>query len=200
MIEHRFPKRFSREEPLRLLFLSNLLPGKGHDELVSAIQLLNEDERDCVKVDFAGGFQSDDERQRFEEKISALSNITYHGVVRGETKRTLLHNAHVLCLPTYYPYEGQPIAILEGYAAGCTVFTTDHSGIFDIFTPEVNGIALDKGSPESVRNAIRAALSSPETLIRTAQANSKLAREQYRAHDYAERLLGILRGVTSPNG
>jgi glycosyltransferase involved in cell wall biosynthesis len=172
--------KFAASRPLRLLFLSNLLPGKGHSELVAAIAALHPDQRMALEVNFAGGFATDDQKEVFLASIAGLSCVHYHGVVAGETKRRLFAEAHLFCLPTYYPYEGQPISILEAYASGCAVMTTDHSGIFDIFTPDLNGFAVDKASPDSIRHSIEKALIDPELIAGIARRNRAIADERFR--------------------
>jgi glycosyltransferase involved in cell wall biosynthesis len=121
--------------------------------------------------------------------------VRYHGVVHGELKRRLFAEAHVFCLPTYYPYEGQPISILEAYASGCAVITTDHSGIFDIFTAGANGLAVAKQSVASLRAALEQALAEPQTLHRMARANHELALRSYRTTRYADELIAIITGL-----
>ncbi len=143
-------EKWAETDVLQVLFLSNLLPGKGYEELVQAVGRLPSDLSARYRFNFAGGFESDIAKESFLNAIRPLPNVSYHGTVHGEEKRELLRNAHLFCLPTYYPYEGQPISILEAYAAGCAVATTDHSGIFDIFTPGENGWQVVPRSPESL--------------------------------------------------
>ena len=106
--------KFANTAPLRVLFLSNLLPGKGHQELLKSLSLLPSDVKRLLKIDFAGGFESPEDKAAFEEKVRLTDGvrITVHGVVQGALKNELLSQAHLFCLPTYYPYEGQPISIL----------------------------------------------------------------------------------------
>ena len=66
--------------------------------------------------------------------------------MNGTQKKDLYSNAHIFCLPTYYPWEGQPFCILEAYAAGCVVITTNHSGISQVFKDGINGIEVEKKS------------------------------------------------------
>lgn len=187
--------KFRAQEPLRLLFLSNLLPGKGHEELVDAVRSLTPDLQGRVHLDIAGAFDGPAARDAFEKRIAGCPNITVHGVVRGAQKRALLQGAHLFCLPTYYPYEGQPISILEAYAAGCAVLTTDHSGIFDVFTPDVSGLVVEKRSSESIRRALTVALGNPAPLEAMALANRREAQEKYRTTRYNEQLLGVLQAL-----
>lgn len=190
--------KFSTVEPLRLLFLSNLLPGKGHEELLAALSLLPEDAHSRLHLDFAGGFESPEAEARFRQQVQAVQDvkIQVHGVVHGEHKRELLRKAHLFCLPTYYPYEGQPISILEAFASGCAVMTTDHSGIFDTFAPGVNGLEVKPRAPESIAQAIQHALAHTNEIYKYASNNLQSAQLKYRTSSHVEALEKIIFSVT----
>jgi glycosyltransferase involved in cell wall biosynthesis len=188
-------RKFARPQPLRILFLSNFLPGKGHWELLDAFFALDGNVKAAVAMDFAGKFESLREEREFLRRIERVPQLRYHGIVKGETKRRLLADAHVLCLPTYYAYEGQPISVLEGYASGCAVITTDHSGIGDIFSRGVNGYEVVKRSSISLKAAVARALAAPEELHRFAKTNHAQAAERYRATRYTRDLIEITRKV-----
>jgi glycosyltransferase involved in cell wall biosynthesis len=192
-------RKFARTKPLRILFLSNFLPGKGHRELLDAFFALDEKARASVAIDFAGHFESKEEQLEFLRRIEGVSQVRYHGVVAGESKRRLLADAHVLCLPTYYAYEGQPISVLEGYASGCAVITTDHSGIGDVFADGVNGYQVLKQSAASVKGAIETALATPEDLRGFAMTNYRAASERHRAARYTRELIDITRKIARQN-
>lgn len=185
-------EKLAGRPPLRLLFLSNLLPGKGYDDLLAAVKLLPPHILQDLEIDFAGGFETEADHRAFLQASSGLPQVKYHGTVQGEGKRQLLRRAHVFCLPTYYPYEGQPISILEAYASGCAVLTTDHSGIFDIFTPGIHGLAVEKKSPQSIAAAITALASDPRQLRRFCVANARAARREYRVEKHLDQLRGAL--------
>ena len=184
--------RFSATKPLRLLFLSNLLPGKGHEELLEAFLGLDERTRAAVELDFAGGFESPEQEHPFLARISGVGGVRYHGIVAGEKKKALFDAAHVFCLPTYYPYEGQPISILEAYASGCAVITTDHSGIPDIFRDGTNGLQVTPRSAAALRAAIEKAVAAPDVLRRMAHTNLTTALATYRTSQYQQTLVRII--------
>ena len=191
----RIQAKFSQTTPLKVLFLSNLLPGKGHHELIDAFLALDERTRAAIQIDLAGGFESERQRQSFLGRIASEPRIRYHGTVAGERKRTLFDQAHVFCLPTYYPYEGQPISILEAYASGCAVITTDHSGIPDIFREGVNGFKVATQSVDDLRHALGRAVAEPDRLRQMATTNLETARASYRTSVYTKTLVQILDSV-----
>jgi len=188
-------RKFRRVMPLRILFLSNLLPGKGHEELVDAFLALDAATRDTVQIDFAGGFEAEDQKSVFLARIGGHPQLRYHGTVHGAAKQLLFREAHVFCLPTYYAYEGQPISILEAYASGCAVITTDHSGIFDIFVDGVNGFGVAKRSAAELRVAIEKAVAQPERLHAIARKNNEIAYQYYRTSRHTSELITIINKV-----
>jgi glycosyltransferase involved in cell wall biosynthesis len=192
---HAINLKFALTEPLRLLFVSNLIPGKGYHELVNGYKALATSMQAKVQIDFAGGFQSKQDEQEFFQSIDGISSLRYHGIVRGARKMELFHQAHLFCLPTYYPYEGQPISILEAYASGCAVMTTDHSGIFDIFAPGANGFCVEKRSVVSIREVIVRALDAPQLLRMMALHNLKEANRLCRTETYTANLMKVMQGV-----
>jgi glycosyltransferase involved in cell wall biosynthesis len=187
--------KFADSATIRMLFLSNMLPGKGHTEIVEAYSQLTATERDHLVIDFAGRFDSEMAQSAFLEAIRPFANLQYRGVVRGAEKKALLSNAHIFALPTYYPYEGQPISILEAFASGCAVVTTDHSGIFDTFTDGVNGIAVEKQSAPSLAAAFRRIIADPQALAPVAATNLAHAKARFTTDRYTKDLLAIIARV-----
>jgi glycosyltransferase involved in cell wall biosynthesis len=189
--------KWAEAENFNVLFLSNHLPGKGYRELNEAIRSMPPAQRAHFSFHFAGGFEDRSSESEFLDRIATLDGVTYHGIVSGESKRRLLHAAQLFCLPTYYPYEGQPISILEAYASGCAVITTDHSGIFDIFTPEVNGWEVQPKSAQSIANVLARALSESNSIAEMGRLNALLSSVEYRRTRNLEKLNRCL-GLNAP--
>lgn len=184
--------KFSNTDPLELLYLSNLIPGKGYNELADAYLLLNEEEKSKLKISFVGGFESLESEHEFMQKIKDEKGIKYLGkFVDGKEKRNLYCKSHVFCLPTYYPYEGQPISILEAYATGCVVITSNHSGIPYVFKDAENGVMVEKKSVSSLVAALQKVISEKESLEAIAFYNRNTAVEKYRTNIYQEKILKI---------
>jgi len=186
--------KFSVLQPLRILYISNFIPKKGFNEILSAYFALNDTLKRKVRIEFAGRFDADSQKMAFLEKIDGVEQITYHGIVDDDQKKLLFSQAHIFCLPTSF-LEGQPISILEAYASGCVVMTTGQSGIRDIFTHGLNGFEVQERSTISITLTIEHILENPENLIKIALTNRRLAGKKYRMKTYNSSLKNIIEGM-----
>jgi glycosyltransferase involved in cell wall biosynthesis len=192
----RIVDKFNRSETLRIVFVSGMKKLKGYEELLIAYIKLSDSYREKVAIDFAGSFETDELREKFESAIIPYMNIKYHGSINGIEKQELFAKAHVFCLPTMF-FEGQPVSILEAYASGCIVLTTGQSGILDIFVPGVNGYEIDRQDLSgSISNLIIKILGSTvNENLSIAITNSNLAKTQYKVETFCSTLkskMGLL--------
>ncbi|MET3536382.1 glycosyltransferase family 4 protein [Chryseobacterium limigenitum] len=186
-------RKFNNIKPINILYLSNLIFGKGYDELVDAYLSLSKVDQKEININFVGGFDNKENKNDFFEKIKDNHNLNYLGeFVDGEEKKKIYAMSHVFCLPTYYPFEGQPISILESYASGCVVVTTDHSGIPFIFKNIENGFLVEKKSILSLKNAVKQIISNKDNLSQVAIHNKDEALKKYRRSIYQEKILQVL--------
>ena len=177
------------------------MPGKGHYELLEAFRSLSHPTQQDIQVEIAGGFERESDEKTFMETIRSMPSIVFHGHVTGETKKQLYHRAHVFCLPTFYPWEGQPFCILEAYAGGCAVITTSHSGIGQVFRHGVNGYEVQKQSTASLKDAIERALEAPTELEKFGLDNLQIATTNYTAKVYVNAILNVFGAfLASKNG
>jgi glycosyltransferase involved in cell wall biosynthesis len=183
--------KFAQTSPLRIAYVSNFIPHKGYADLLDAFFTLDESVRRQVRIDFAGHFDSPAREHAFLERIAGAPELSYRGSVDAARKRELFVQSHVFCLPTAM-FEGQPISILEGYAAGCVVITTGQSGILDIFADGANGIQIEPSSPASIAAAITRLVAMNSELGNIALSNNRTARKKYRAEIYNSRIRSIL--------
>jgi glycosyltransferase involved in cell wall biosynthesis len=183
--------KFADTRPLRVLYISSMTPEKGYLDLVEAWLSFGHEMRSRIQLDLAGRFDADADRSKFERRIAGIEGVRYHGLVDPEHKRCLFAQAHVFCLPTRM-FEGQPISILEAYAAGCVVLTTGQRGIRDVFTDGVNGFEVLEGSAASLAAALTRAVDDIDRLRQMAVANRRTAGERYRADRFTGALTRIL--------
>jgi glycosyltransferase involved in cell wall biosynthesis len=186
-------RNFADASPLRVLYLSGMTREKGYHDLLEAWLGLGPEVRGRIQLDFAGRFDSATDQATFLDRIARGPGVRYHGVVDGEHKRRLLARAHLFCLPTSMR-EGQPIAILEAYAAGCVVVATGQRGIRDVFADEVNGFEVVERSPASIAAVLVRALDDPARLRQIGVANRRAAGERYRVEQFTGAVTRVLEG------
>jgi glycosyltransferase involved in cell wall biosynthesis len=188
--------KFSDKQSIQILYLSNLIPGKGYNELADAYIGLSKEIQNQFKIIFVGGFENKESEFDFLSKIDKVNGIKYLGkFIDGIEKRELYCKSHIFCLPTYYPFEGQPISILEAYATGCVVVTSNHSGIPFIFKDKINGYMVEKGSVESLKSAFEIILANQNNLELISFNNRNEAVEKYRTEIYQNAFSKIFKNI-----
>ncbi len=184
-------EKFADTRPLRMLYVSSMTPQKGYLDLVDAYIGLDLVVRGRIQLDMAGKFETDADRSAFQNRIDGVEGVRYHGQIDQEHKRRLFAQAHVFCLPTRM-FEGQPISILEAYAAGCVVLTTGQRGILDVFEDGINGFQVLGGSSRSIAAVMAKCLHDIDRLRQIAVRNRRTAGECYRPATFAAALTRIL--------
>ena len=173
-----------RKRPLRLLFLSSLIDTKGYPEYLEAVRRLAAwggtavDAVLCGRVspsEFSEEFKDGSAAERWIEAQVAAINLFPGSRARwvrgaaGPEKAALLRDADIFVLPTRYPVEAQPVALLEAMASGCAIVTTRAGEISAILD---DSCAVMIGAPDA--DAVEAALQSlavnPEKRSRLAVA------------------------------
>ena len=181
--------------PLRLLYLSQLLPTKGYREVLEAVALLRAGGVD-VRADFVGGWNAEADRDAFDAFVrqhGLEGAVTAHGSIADRARaQAFFLSADVFLLPTYYPPETQPKAILEALAAGTPVVVTEHASIPEMVRGGREARFVAKRSPEAVAGAVRALADTDAW-----REASRDARERFEStfapEAIAERWLGLLR-------
>lgn len=170
-INNNLPKQL--DTPIKLLYLSNLMESKGYLDILEACALLRQ-RGIAFRCDYCGDFVRTSEgteltaeaaKANFLQRIKELgleNNVFYHGIVKGAVKQTFLQEAHLFLLPTYHPWEGQPISIIEALAFGTPVITTPYRGVLEQVKDGYNGYYVAPKSPNEIATAIMKSIANPE--------------------------------------
>lgn len=185
-----------KTDKLRILFLSNLLSEKGIFELLEALELLQQ-----RGVNFEAKIAGSAEPNILAQVNLSLSRlhhkVQYVGTVRGIDKYQVLSEANILVLPTYYKMEGQPIALLEGMAAGNIIVTTRHAGIPDIVSNS-NGFLLTPGSSQEIADCLEAIhCDLPNLVKKFSESNRHYAAETFSVSKFATKIINVLHDSTT---
>ena len=154
-----------RVETINLLYMSSLMESKGYLDSIDAMIKLRLSSAKHFHLDLCGDFVSTttDSSSTFS-KFSDLQDyiarkglsgmVTVHGQVLGQLKCEMFEKAHIFLLPTLYPWEGQPLSIIEALAFGLPVVSCHHRGIPEQVVDKENGCLVDK-TPEAIAEAVK---------------------------------------------
>jgi glycosyltransferase involved in cell wall biosynthesis len=147
----------------RLVFMGRLVPGKGWDVLLSAVELMRADSAaPVVTVDILGDGPERSHLERVIAERELGDIVTVHGYVSG-TQRAELLSGSVLVNPTTLA-EGFQTSLVEALAAGSRVVTFDVPGA-QLLADDGAPIAIVKGNTAlALSSAIRDELVSPRPL------------------------------------
>ncbi|MDU6983194.1 MAG: glycosyltransferase [Terrisporobacter othiniensis] len=155
------------ENKNKFLFLGRLGIRKGAYDLLKAIEELKQ-EGITVKCYMAG----DGEIGKFREiiyKKNLQECIEVIGWIGNNEKIKLLKNVSTVILPSYN--EGLPMAILEGMACGKAIISTNVGAIPEVVIENENGIIVEPGNIEQIKNAIKKVISNNENIMNMSKNN-----------------------------
>lgn len=186
------------QEPLRLLFVGNLIPRKGLRFLLSALARVSADW--CLTV--VGSPLVDPIHVQlvrdFAERAGLSGMITWRGSLTDEELAAEMSAAHCLVVPS--EYEGFGIVFLEGMGFGLPAIATTAGGAAEIITDGENGFLVAPDDIVTLAERIRMLAADRTLLARLSEA----ALSRYRGHPtWAETtaairafLMGIAAGQT----
>ncbi|HWD17661.1 MAG TPA: glycosyltransferase family 4 protein [Verrucomicrobiae bacterium] len=161
-------------ERVRVLFLAHCMREKGLFDTLDAVAQANAAWREQkapwrMTLTVAGAFHSEEDRAEFERCTAApemKEMVQPLGFISGAQKQACLAESDVLCFPTYYHAEAQPLTVVESMAVGLPIVTTRWRSIPDILPPDYAGFVAPQ-APAEVAQALRmAALANPFQALR----------------------------------
>ena len=159
--QREYPAVFTKERPMRVLFLGQVILRKGIQDLVEAARILGEGP---WRFDVVGG--------RGVLRAEIPKNVFFHGQVpRGGTSE-YYDKADVFVLPTHS--DGFALTQIEAMAHGLPVVATPCCG--EVVTPGVDGMLVPAGDPEKLAEAIKSLAGDPLCLARMSAAAREKAK------------------------
>lgn len=156
------------------VLLGRLGERKGVYDLVDAVEKAVKMNPN-IKVYMAGDGEIDKVRSRVNEK-GLQKNIEVTGWVDLKGKMDLLRKSSTVILPSYF--EGLPMSVLEGMAAGKAIISTGVGAIPEVIGAE-NGILIHPGDIDALADALVKYSTDSEFLKYTAENNKKKAESRF---------------------
>lgn len=176
-----------------VLFISNLLEGKGFRDLLKACQELYVNRGVSFCCRFVGAPSKDISAEKFcmEIKVMGLQDVVcYEGPLYGNDKLLALNRASIFVHPTHE--DCFPLVILEAMAAGLPVVSTWEGAIPDEVVDGVTGILYKKGDSVALADAIQTLLENPSLRERMGKEGQARYEANFTVPHFERCLLSIL--------
>ena len=126
--------------------------------------------------------------------------MQFLGLVRDVPQRLVA--SRIAVLSTHY--EGMPLALVEGMAAGCAVVGSAVPGVQEVLRDGVNGRLVAHQDPHSLADALEGLLRDPALAARLARQARQDALDAYSLErmnrDYEELFCSLMQGCPAPVG
>jgi glycosyltransferase involved in cell wall biosynthesis len=154
---------FTRQKPLRVLFLGQVILRKGIQYLIQAAKLLK---NEPIYFDVVGSIGIS------EEIIKSLpANINFHGAVTRDRTNEFYQKSDIFVLPTVS--DGFALTQLEAMARGLPVVATPNCG--KVVTHGVDGLIVPACDAQALADAFHLILQDPRKLgLMSEAAKSKV--------------------------
>lgn len=172
------------DDPLRLVGIGNLIPGKGPLEAVEALSELRDRGIEAV-LEWAGSGALADEMRTRAVSLGVADRLVLLGHVDPEELPAVLRRAHLFVLPTRGETFG--VAIAEALGHGLPVVTSGTGG-HRAFLPQAASRAVEERSGGAIAAAVAELAADPDRWApeRIAAYARETFSEERRRADYRE--------------
>jgi len=162
--ENQICSRAKETNPLRLLFLGNVIPLKGLHVLLGALRNATFD----FRLDVVGSLTVDPTYARkIQEKAKTYglsSKVFFHGILDNEPLIEQLEHSQVMVIPS--SYEGFGIAYLEGMGFGLPAIATTSGAASEFITDGGNGYLIPPDNSAILAERLATLASNRDLLAR----------------------------------
>ncbi len=141
-------KTRAAQDPLKIVFLGNVMERKGLHTLLNALNGLQSE----VSLDVIGSLTVEPDyakqMQNFVTVNDLSSIVTFHGALNNEPLKQKLQQAHLLIVPS--SYEGFGIVYLEGMCFGLPAIGTTAGAAGEVIEHEKTGYLIEPNDPKQL--------------------------------------------------
>ncbi len=169
--------RLRQFEPLRIIFVGNLIPRKGLHTLLAALTQLPKSAWELTVIgslEIEPNYVADIHSQIAQAGLT--SNIKILGRIPNPEIAPYLARSDLFAMPSNY--EGSPIVYIEAMGYGLPVIATTESAAHEIITDGKNGFLVPPEQPDLLAEHIRTLSQNRQQLLQMSLA----AYERYQTH------------------
>ncbi len=178
------------KSPLTVLSVGNLIPIKGHAELLKAFARVSEAVPACVLEIFGDGPERD-KLMRLAGELGISERVVFHGRQGREKIAEAMQRCAVFALPS--SFEGLGCVYLEAMASGKAAIGCRGQGIEEIIEHGKNGWLVTPGNEAELSEALRVLLQNDDFRGRLGKSARSTILQGHTLRDQARRLTEVYR-------
>jgi glycosyltransferase involved in cell wall biosynthesis len=173
----------------QVLFAGRLAPEKGVDVLIEAMARLGPG----AELEVAG---DGPERARLQALAAerAPGRVRFHGRLPKDRLLDRVRSAAVAAVPSRW-HENQPMAVLEAFACGVPVVTTDLGGLPELVDPGRDGEIVGADEPEAMAGALKGLLADQDRALELGRTARIKAEHRFAPARHLEHLQALYRSA-----
>ena len=184
----------NKSEPIRILFLSNLIKSKGVYVLLEACRILQQRKYD-FSCCFVGG-EGDVSAQQFKlevKKARVAERVQYLGRKYGIDKDKVYQSADIFVLPT--SNDCFPLVLLEAMQYELPVVSTTEGGIRDIVEQNITGFIVGQNDPFDLADKLEVLINNETLRSEMGKAGRIKYEKEFTLQAFESKLQGILEQI-----
>lgn len=179
---------YSNTEPYKLCTFSRVMREKGIEDAVNAVKKINEESgRTVYELDIYGQVDSEQTDWFDELKKTFPDYVRYKGCADFDKSVEILKDYFVLLFPTKFYTEGIPGTIIDAYAAGVPVVSSEWESFDDVLEKNIVGFGYAFGETNGILKALSELKDNPEKANRLKENCLKKA-EKFKPENVMEYL------------
>lgn len=164
------------KSPVNIAMLTRMVPNKGVHILIEALALLKNRGLEFNAI-LAGQGEQLDHYKMLAEKLGLTEQVKFPGWIGGDEKIEIIQNSDIMTLPSITEIQG--IGILDAFAWGKTLITTDDIGIQQTAKHQINAWCAKAGDAQSLADGLEYLITHPDEALKLAEQGKKEALEKY---------------------
>lgn len=188
----KLDKVSNSDEPILILFLSNLFVSKGVYILLESCRLLKQ-KNIRYKCIFVGG-EGDINSNTFNKKINKLQlndEVSYLGPKYGDDKINLYSETDIFVLPSFS--DCFPLVLLEAMKHSLPIISTFEGGIPDILENGITGFLVPKMDPYSLADKLEKLIKNRDLRLQMGEEGHNKYLKEFTLGKFENRLLEIFK-------
>ncbi len=139
-------------EKIRILSIGRLVPIKGHEFAIRAVDRLRRKHAN-IHYEIVGEGPERSHLTKIIQDCALAEHVTLHGALAGAAIKQVMERAHIFLLPSISiegDAEGQGLALQEAQATGLPVIATNHGALPEGMLPGKSGFLVPERDVDSL--------------------------------------------------